>query len=117
MVIEMDLADALGHQGPLQGKFRARVHDYLAHVETDIHEVLHILDMEGETGTVKWFDQAKGYGFIRGYDHKDIFLHRRHMNAEDLEQLAQGQVVRFKRRWGKETFEAIDVEFEGGASD
>jgi CspA family cold shock protein len=113
VVVELDLSDALAHQAPeLQGRFQERVARYLGKVEQDIHEVLAILDQQGETGTLKWFDQQKGYGFLRGYDHTDIFVHRRQVRPEDVERLRQGQVVRFKRREGRETFEAIDVELE-----
>lgn len=113
VVVELDLADAVAHQAPeLRDRFVARVHRYLEHVERDIHDVIRIMDQQGETGTLKWFDQQKGYGFIRGYDHRDIFVHR-HQVQGDVSKLRQGQVLRFKRREGRESFEAVDVELEG----
>ena len=48
------------------------------------------------TGTVKWFDAAKGYGFISGEDGKDIFVHFSAIIAEGYKSLAEGDKVEFE---------------------
>ena len=48
------------------------------------------------TGTVKWFDAAKGYGFISGEDGKDIFVHFSAIVAEGYKSLKEGQKVTFE---------------------
>ena len=46
-------------------------------------------------GTVKWFDDAKGYGFISGDDGKDVFVHHTAIKGEGFRTLAEGQHVEF----------------------
>jgi CspA family cold shock protein len=73
-----------------------------------------ILHEEGEVGHVKWFDDRRGFGFIRTYDRQDIFVHHSQLAGEGYRTVEQGQRVRFKRRFvrreGAEVLEAIDVE-------
>ena len=48
------------------------------------------------TGTVKWFNDQKGYGFIQPDDgSKDVFVHISALEGSDLSQLVEGQKVRF----------------------
>jgi cold shock protein len=49
------------------------------------------------TGTVKYFNADRGFGFITRDDGGDIFVHRKAL-AEDIEELAPGQRVRFDER-------------------
>jgi CspA family cold shock protein len=47
-------------------------------------------------GTVKWFDAAKGFGFIQTEDsEKDVLVHRSALEAARLDRLADGQDVSF----------------------
>ena len=49
------------------------------------------------TGTVKWFNPAKGYGFIKPEDGtKDVFVHISAVERAGLESLAEGQKVSFE---------------------
>lgn len=48
-----------------------------------------------ETGTVKWFNEAKGYGFIARDDGGDVFVHFRGIRGEGYKTLIQGQRVNF----------------------
>jgi cold shock protein len=47
-------------------------------------------------GKVKWFNDAKGYGFIQGEDGKDVFVHHTAINAEGFRTLAEGQLVEYE---------------------
>lgn len=46
-------------------------------------------------GTVKWFDGAKGYGFIERQGESDIFVHYRGIRGEGFRSLQDGQQVEF----------------------
>ena len=48
-----------------------------------------------ETGNVKWFNDAKGYGFIQRDDGKDVFVHYRAIRGEGHRSLAEGQQVEY----------------------
>ncbi len=47
------------------------------------------------TGTVKWFDDAKGYGFIEREDGEDVFVHYSGIVGEGYKSLAEGAKVEF----------------------
>ena len=47
------------------------------------------------TGTVKWFDVRKGYGFISDEDGVDCFVHFSNINMEGFKRLKAGQTVSF----------------------
>ena len=47
-------------------------------------------------GTVKWFDERKGYGFITSEDGKDVFVHFSAIQEEGFKTLTDGQRVRFE---------------------
>jgi CspA family cold shock protein len=47
------------------------------------------------TGTVKWFNSEKGYGFITGEDGKDVFAHFSQIKSEGFKSLEEGQKVSF----------------------
>lgn len=47
------------------------------------------------TGKVKWFNDAKGYGFITTDEGKDVFVHYSEIQGEGFKTLEQGQSVTF----------------------
>ena len=54
------------------------------------------------TGTVKWFDDAKGYGFIAPEDGgKDLFVHHSGIGGEGFKSLSEGAKVEFEAREGQ----------------
>jgi CspA family cold shock protein len=48
------------------------------------------------TGKVKWFNDAKGYGFIETEDGKDVFVHFSAISMEGYKSLSEGQQVEFE---------------------
>lgn len=62
------------------------------------------------TGTVKWFNEAKGYGFITPEDgSKDLFVHFSNIASDGYKTLAEGATVSFETRQGQKGPEAINV--------
>ena len=49
-----------------------------------------------KTGTVKWFDSAKGFGFISSDEGKDVFVHFSAIQSEGYRSLEEGQEVQFE---------------------
>jgi CspA family cold shock protein len=60
-------------------------------------------------GTVKWFNEAKGYGFITGEDGKDVFVHFSSIQGEGFKTLAEGQAVSFEIEVGDKGPRAVNV--------
>jgi CspA family cold shock protein len=62
------------------------------------------------TGTVKWFNNAKGYGFITpDGESKDVFVHHSQIAGEGYKSLNEGQKVEFEVREGQKGPEATNV--------
>lgn len=61
------------------------------------------------TGTVKWFDNAKGYGFIVNESGKDVMVHYRSIQAEGYKTLREGQTVEFIQTRSEKGFQAAEV--------
>jgi CspA family cold shock protein len=62
------------------------------------------------TGTVKWFNDAKGYGFIQpDGGSKDVFVHHSSIRGEGFRTLAEGAKVEFETREGQKGPEATNV--------
>lgn len=63
-----------------------------------------------KTGTVKWFNNVRGYGFINEAEgNEDIFVHYRSIRAEGYRSLAEGQNVEFLLQQGDKGLQAEDV--------
>ncbi|HZT91662.1 MAG TPA: cold-shock protein [Gaiellaceae bacterium] len=61
-------------------------------------------------GTVKWFSNEKGYGFIeRGNGEPDVFVHFTAINGEGYKSLAEGQRVSFDVVQGEKGLQAANV--------
>ena len=62
-----------------------------------------------ETGTVKWFNNAKGYGFITRANGEDLFVHFKSILGEGYKTLKQGQQVEFDIEEGAKGLQAVRV--------
>lgn len=60
-------------------------------------------------GTVKWFNNQKGYGFITGEDGKDVFVHFSGLNMEGFKTLEEGQSVEYEVSEGEKGPQATNV--------
>ena len=61
------------------------------------------------TGKVKWFNAAKGYGFITGDDGKEVFVHFSAIQADGYKTLDEGQAVEYEVNNGDKGPQAVDV--------
>jgi len=64
---------------------------------------------ERETGTVKWFNDSKGFGFISREKGGDVFVHFSAIRGEGFRSLGEGQKVEFTVTQGQKGPQAQDV--------
>ncbi len=64
---------------------------------------------ERMVGIVKWFNNAKGYGFIQQDEGDDIFVHFRQIRGDGYRTLQEGQKVEFNMIEGQKGLQAEDV--------
>ena len=60
-------------------------------------------------GTVKWFNDSKGFGFITGEDNSDVFVHHASIMGNGFKSLAEGDNVSFDTEQGPKGPKAINV--------
>ncbi|MFC3652896.1 cold-shock protein [Dyella humi] len=63
-----------------------------------------------ETGTVKWFNDAKGFGFIARESGDDVFVHFRAIQSSGFKSLQEGQKVTFTVSKGQKGLQADNVQ-------
>ena len=61
------------------------------------------------TGKVKWFNAAKGYGFITGDDGKEVFVHFSAIQSDGYKTLDEGQAVENEVNDGEKGPQAVNV--------
>lgn len=61
------------------------------------------------TGSVKWFNNAKGFGFINNGEEEDIFVHYSQIQGDGFKTLKQGEEVEFELRRGPKGLHAANV--------
>ena len=64
---------------------------------------------EKEVGTVKWFNDGKGFGFISREEGEDVFVHHTAIIGEGFRSLQEGQQVEFSVEQGPKGLRAADV--------
>jgi len=62
-----------------------------------------------EQGTVKWFNAAKGFGFISRQNGEDVFVHFSAIASDGYRSLQEGQAVEFTVTKGKKGWQAENV--------
>ena len=66
--------------------------------------------MSRVTGTVKWFNDEKGFGFIQQEGGKDVFVHFRAIVSDGYKTLPEGQRVEFDVEEGQKGLQAANVQ-------
>jgi CspA family cold shock protein len=61
------------------------------------------------TGTVKWFDTKKGFGFILNAEGKDVFVHFSSIEGEGFRALKDGEIVEYEPATGEKGLQAKTV--------
>lgn len=64
---------------------------------------------EREIGTVKWFNDSKGYGFISREGGSDVFVHYSAIQSDGFRSLKEGQQVEFSVEQGEKGLQAVQV--------
>ena len=72
--------------------------------------------MARRTGTVKWFSNEKGYGFIERDDGDDVFVHHSDITGDGFKTLDAGEEVEFELVSADKGPKALEVVREGGAA-
>ncbi len=65
---------------------------------------------ERESGTVKWFNDAKGFGFISRQNGEDVFVHFRAIETQGFKSLKESQSVTFEVVQGQKGLQADKVQ-------
>ena len=68
-----------------------------------------VISGDQERGTVKWFNAAKGFGFITRENGDDVFVHFRSIQGKGHRSLGEGQAVIFSVTEGDKGLQAVDV--------
>ena len=68
---------------------------------------------ERANGTVKWFNGAKGYGFIAREEGEDVFVHFSAIQGQGFRNLEEGQSVEFNVEQGQKGLQATNVAVVG----
>jgi CspA family cold shock protein len=74
------------------------------------HQDLRINKNQMEQGTVKWFNDAKGFGFISRQNGEDVFVHFSAIQSNGFRSLQEGQAVSFDVKRGAKGWQAENVQ-------
>jgi CspA family cold shock protein len=77
--------------------------------ESLIQKIQECFMSDRQIGTVKWFNDAKGFGFISRDNGPDVFVHFRAITGSGFKSLQEGQKVSFKVVQGQKGLQADEV--------
>jgi cold shock protein len=98
----LDAREALGYKVPHRRSDGGLAAPFAANTPKEVHRMA--------TGTVKWFNDAKGFGFIvQDNGGPDVFCHHTAIQAEGFRTLAEGQKVEFETKKGPKGLQAANV--------
>jgi cold shock protein len=60
-------------------------------------------------GTVKWFNERKGFGFLSQENGEDVFVHYSSIQSSGFKNLTEGQAVEFEIQQGPKGLQAVNV--------
>jgi cold shock protein len=93
----------------LRGATRARRQAAFLVAKSHLMNNLGAVSVSREQGTVKWFNAAKGYGFIQRQSGEDVFVHFSAIQSEGYKSLNEGQAVEFEVKQGPKGLQAENV--------
>jgi cold shock protein len=93
----------------LRGLMRARQQAAFRVAKRHLLNNLGVVSVSREQGTVKWFNAAKGYGFIQRQSGEDVFVHFSAIQSEGYKSLNEGQAVEFEVKQGPKGLQAENV--------
>ena len=73
------------------------------------HQLFYLAVVYMSKGTVKWFNNQKGYGFITDENGNDVFVHYTGLNMEGFKSLEEGQAVEYDVTEGQKGPQAVNV--------
>lgn len=93
----------------LRGSIRAGQQTAFRVAKSHLMNNLGAVSVSREQGTVKWFNAAKGYGFIQRQSGEDVFVHFSAIQSEGYKSLNEGQAVEFEVKQGPKGLQAENV--------
>lgn len=84
-------------------------HNALTPIKFCINENRGIIMAQREQGTVKWFNDSKGFGFVQRESGEDIFVHFRAIQGDGYRSLKEGERIEFIVTEGQKGLQAEEV--------
>jgi CspA family cold shock protein len=94
---------------PVESRFRQPASPFLTGSDSSRQKIQIEKETPMETGTVKWFNDAKGFGFISRQNGEDVFVHFSAIQAGGFRSLQEGQQVQFDVTKGPKGLQAENV--------
>ena len=92
-----------------QPSCKLTIYALFAIIFTCVRAIFNVGGLKMANGTVKWFNNQKGYGFITDEEGKDVFVHFSGLNMEGFKTLEEGQKVEFDLTEGEKGPQATNV--------